>query len=569
MAAMRILPFALGLTLAVGTLPAQATTTTAAATAAGRNLAEAMDRVLAGAGSEPAERTICLVLDAGPNLAQAGFANQFEAALQRHQQALQRTRIALAVVGHKGTMLQAATNDHARIAQLVRSQLDKPSAAMKNVYTDVRAALSAFSGSSGERLLWLATLDNGDLEDDVDQTVKDLQKAQVRCLVLTSEATLADSYWAGRPFQDKPRGSLLTGGDGAVIDLPWGWLFQIRPANEATPAGVAMWGLSRLAGGSTGRVSLYASAAQVAHQCNFHSRCLFCTGDHQPPADDWSQSTVAELAPPAGSRQETYAALGADPAFRATVEAWRLAAEAGLVRSQPPVRITGTTATADRARDGRNLDLFGNAQFEQKAKRAEEAAQKAAQIGAQLEAQLSKLDAARCAPRQLAAARYTRVLLQLTRVNLLGFAGYCREVAPRQLAQDGKDLPSPEVPAVDRDDRPSGIGYGNYCLCHGVEPFFEVELPGGAAFQQELRTLETMYAEYQALYARSQFGYAMRRNGIAWFWPTYPGNPQELARNRPKSANDNQPPTTPDRPHRPGAGGSSGGSGGPSTGGGR
>lgn len=566
---MRFVPAFLGLTVALGTLQSQAPATTAAATAAGRNLADAMDRVLAGAGSEAAERTICLVLDAGPNLAQAGFASQFEAALQRHQPALRRTRMALAVVGHKGSVLQTATLDHSKIAQLVRAQLDQPSAAMKNVYADVRAALSVFSGGGGERLVWLATLDNGDLEDDVDQTVKELQKAQARCLVLTSEATLADSYWAGRPAQDKPRGGLLTGSDGAVIDLPWGFLFQIRPANEATPAGVAMWGLSRLASGSNGRVSLYASAAQVAHQCNFHQRCLFCTGDHQPPADDWSQPQVAELAPFAGSRQETYATLGADPAFRAMVEAWRAAAEAGLVRSQPPFRITGTTATADRARDGRNLDLFGSAQFEQKAKRAEEAAQKAAQIGAALEAQIGKLDATRCAPRQLAAARYTRVLLQLTRVNLLGFAGYCREIAPRQLAQDGKDLPAPEVPAVEREDRPAGIGYGNYCLCHGVEPFFEVELPGGAVFRQELQALAGMYADYQALYARSQFGFALRRNGIAWFWPTYPGNPQELARNRPKSANDNQPPTTPDRPHRPSAGGSSGGSAGPSTGGGR
>jgi hypothetical protein len=384
---------------------------------------------------------------------------------------------------------------------------------------------------------------------------------------LSSEATLADSYWAARPYQQKPRNTTLTGADGAVIDVPWGWLFQFGSANEVTPAGFAMWGLTRLAAATGGRVFLYAAAAQTRHECALHGRCLFCKNDHLPVDDEWSAVLVDRLGPSALARSDAHDALGADPCFRAMVDAWRAAAEAGLVNSAPGLKLTTSGAEPDRARPGRDLDLTDGAAFERHAKRADEAAAKAAQIGERLDARLAAIAAGTAQPRCEAAARYTRVLLQLTRVNLITFAGWCREVAPGLFGRDAVDPLLPEIAAVARDDRPIGIGYSNFCLCHGVQPFFAVELPGRPALRAELELLDRLYRDYQQRYGKSQFGQLLRRNGIAQFWPTFPGVAGKLPRHRPKTANEPAGPVTPRRPTRE-SGSSGGGGAGPTTGGG-
>ena len=78
--------------------------------------------------------------------------------------------------------------------------------------------------------------------------------------------------------------------------------------------------------------------------------------------------------------------------------------------------------------------------------------------------------------------------------------------------------------------------------------------------------LDSLYTAFQQKYGRSQFGYLMRRNGIARFWVTYPGVVGKIPRNRPKSTSDAPTTTTPSRPQRAAPGGS-GGASGPTTGG--
>jgi hypothetical protein len=548
-------------------LLAQDPPTAASVTEPGRTLARPLDIVLGGRSTEATERTVLVVVDPSAGLAASGFAEAFATALQQNQRTLGKTRLGLGVVGQKGVVVVPPTAAHDKVLAALRQCLGKPAGEFLNVYADLRTAAAAFGDGAGERVLLLVSLENGDVEDDVEATATLLRKAHVQVEVLTSEATLADCYWAARQYQDKPRGTTLTGADGAVVDLPWGWLFQIGSANESTPAGFAMWGLTRLAAATGGRVFLHSTASQTAHRCSVHDRCLFCNGDHLPVDDHWNSALVDQLGPPASSRGDTYQALGADPFFRATVETWRAAAEAGLLHSQPAVRVTGTSASPDRARSGRDLDLTESASFERQAKRAEEAAAKAQQLGEQLQAQIDKIGPDGGSPRQQAAARYTRVLLQLTRVNLLLFAHWCRDTAPGLFGKDAEVPLVPEVPTVDRDDRPVGIGYTNLSLCHGVRPFFAVELPGGAAVRSELEALEALYSAFQTRYGKSQFGYALRQNGIAQFWPTFPGVAGKLPRVRPKTANENAPPITPRRPPREG-GASTGGTG-PTTGGGR
>jgi len=548
-------------------LGAQQPQTAASVTEPGRTLTRPLDVVLGGASREPHERTIVLLLDPSSGLAGAGFGEALAQALAANRELLTKTRIGLGLVGEKNCIVLDPTLEHAKVLEAVKQRLATPAADFQNVYADVRKALGVFGSGGGERVLLLVTLENGDVEDDVEQTVTLAQRAKARIEVVTSEATLADCYWANRQYQEKPRGTTLTGADGAVIDLPWGFLFQFPAANESTPAGYAMWGLTRLAAATEGRVFLYSAATQTAHECApINSRCLFCNGDHLPQDAAWNSALVAQLAPMTVSRDDTFAALGRDPSFRAMVNTWRAAAEAGLISSQPGIKVGTTSASPERARSGRALGLTDTASFDRNAKRAEQAAAKAEQLRDQLAAQLEGIAPEATSMRALAGARYLVVMLQLTRVNLLLYAAWCRETAPAWFDARGQELPAPEIPPIDDDRRPSGVGTSHFCLCHGVKPFFGVELPGGAAVRTELERLDALFTSYQLRYGHSQFGYALRRNGIATFWPAFPGIAGKLPRQRPKTGDDPGP-ITPRRPTR--EGGSSGTPTGPTTGGGR
>ena len=538
----------------------------AAVTEPGRTLARPLDIVLGGRTREAEERTIVLLLDPSAGLRSAGFVDALGAAIEANRGALQKTRLGLCIAGAREVEAVAPTSDFAAVTAGVAKAIRAPDGAFRNVYSAARAAIGSFKGSKGARTLLLVAIENGDVEDDVEETATALAKADVTTVVLTSEATLADSYWAARSNQKKPRGTSLTGPDNAVVDLPWGWLFQVTPANETTPAGFAMWGLNRLAAATEGRVFLYASSQQVQHQCTMGATCLFCSGDHEHPDDAWNSSLVAQLGPSAASREDSLRGLARDPAFRAMVDTWRAAAKAGLIRSQPPVKVRGTSASPDRARSGRNLGLTSGASFKRNAKKARQAADSARKLGDVLARRLAGLGTDAASPRARAAASYTVVLLQLTRVNLLTYAAWCEEDAPALFDGDVEPV-APEVLPFDYDRRPTGVGYSNLGLCHGVKPFYGVELPGGEALRPELERLDALFTAYQVRFGKSPFGFALRRNGIARFWPISPGVAGKVDRRRPKSSNDQNGPITPRRPSRRG-GGSTGAPGGPVTGGG-
>ena len=552
----------------VGACLPQTPPTAAAVTESGRTLARPLDIVVGSRAVDPAGRTLLVLLDPSPALADGGFAEAFAAALQANAKTVAGTRIGLCVTGAKDPVVVAPTDDHDAVLRALRTALAQPGGDFVNVFAAARAAAGAFGSNAGERVLLIAALENGDVEDDVEATVAALQKAKVRVEMLTSEATLADSYWLSHAQADAPRGTVLTGADGAVVDLPWGWLFQREAANETTPSGFAPWGYSRLAAATAGRVFLHATSQETRHSCGHLLQCLFCNGEHAPIDDAWQSSLVAQVAPLVASRADTLAALARDPSFRAMVATWRAAAKAGLLRSEPPIKLSATSASPERARAGRHLGLTDTASFARNAKNAEQAADVARQLGDALAAELARIPAEQTTPRCAAAAQYTVVMLQLTRVNLITFAAWCRDVAPGLFDRQADALLPPEVPSIQDDSRPAGIGFSNLSLCHGVKPFYAVELPGGEALRTELARLDALWMGYQLRWGRSPFGMALRQNGIAQFWPTFPGLGREPPRVRPKSGDQPEGPITPRRPPRSGAG-SSGGTSGPTTGGGR
>lgn len=551
---------------APGAAARQQGVTAASVTEPGRGLPRALDLIVGGRSRDAVERTLVIVVDPSESLSDAGFVPAFAKAVADNAKSLAKTRIGLGIVGTKNTVIVAPTLAHQDVLAEMRRKLTRQTAGLRNVYAAVRDGASAMAQARGERTLVLVSLENGDLEDDVAKTVAVLRKSKIRAEVVTSETTLSDSYWQRRKNNNEPRGTKLVGGDGTIVDVPWGFLFQREPANEMTPAGYAMWGLSRLAAATDGRVFLYASADQQKHVCAFFGSCLFCDNDHELPDAGWNSALVGLMAPLVSARSDALKELGRDAAFRLVMKIWLAAAKEGLINSEPGVRLGATSASRDRARTGKDLRLLSTGNFARNAKRAEAAARKAEKLRDQLAEAVARLPAEGVSYRAKATANYMVVLMQLTRVNLLTFAGFCHEFAPQWFDErTGEPLP-PEVAPFARDRRPHGIFYYNLSLCHGVRPFYDVELPGGPLLRDELMKLDAMFNGFQRRYGKSQFGYALRRNGIARFYPTFPGISKGPVRKRPKSAAPPKGPITPKRPTR--RGGSSGPATGPTTGGG-
>jgi hypothetical protein len=164
-------------------------------------------------------------------------------------------------------------------------------------------------------------------------------------------------------------------------------------------------------------------------------------------------------------------------------------------------------------------------------------------------------------------AELTRVMLLLTRFNLRHYSAFCKEVGPTWEAQVFDDFVPPEIPALRPDFRYTGIGYRSFSLCHGLGPYRELRLPGGAALGRELAVLTDEVEEFLDRRAHTPFAQVIRRQGLATFYVI--GRPKEGAE-RPRwvpRASRGGTRTPGQRPTRRGSGGS--GAGGTSTGGGK
>jgi hypothetical protein len=446
----------------------------------------------------------------------------------------------------------------------VRAALASPSDKIQNVYASVRDSALSLAARSGEHAILLASLDNGDAEDDLETTVARLVGTKTRLFVFAGESYLADSYWGSTYMQDKPKDTQLTGGDSAVIDVPWSWLFQLSSANELTPSGFACYGLNRCAAGSGGRVWVYQPANVGPHECMIWGLCLFCERDHAPESELYNRALIAPLAPSIAPRGEVLSQLGDDQAFKAVANAWRAALAAGLVRGTAPR--AGHWTGIDQSASGRGY-LLQSGTAERNSERAEASIKDCDKILATLDSELGRADAARSSARSRAIAEYTRMMLQVTRTNLVGYVGWCAEVAPRWFDKDAPAPLAPEIPVLHGDGRNVTIGWTNHSLCHGARPFLEVELPGGARFKNELLALDASIARFEQRYTHTPYVTALHRQGLATFHQT--GTATNPDRPRPKSRNGTDPgPKSGEGTRPPRKGGSSSGGSGPATGGG-
>jgi len=528
-----------------------------------RGLARVLDRVIPpedATGSEP--RSLVLLLDPTPGLAATGLADALAPALERHAALLGRVKIGVSRVGADKPLL-APSEDGAAILAAVRTACATNNEKIQDVYSELRDTALSLAARSGEHAILLCTLDNGDAESDLEATCARLVGTKTRLFVLGSESYLADSYWALNTQQEHPKETQLTGGDGAAIDLPWGWIFQLATANEVTPSGFACYGLVRCAGASGGRVWVYQPANAGAHQCAVYGSCLFCSGEHAPENEFYNRLLVAPLAPSIAPRAEVLNALGDDPAMKCVLDAWRAALQAGLLHGATPRAGHWTGIDSGASSKGA---LLLNGPAERNAERADLAVKDCERILAQLDAALGRLEPAKGSPRARAVGESTRLMLQLAKTNLVGYAGWCREIAPRWFDKDQPAPLAPELPAIRGDTRNVSIGYTSRSLCHGAKPFLEVELPGGERFRKELLELDARLSAFEQRYAHTPYVVAIHRQGIATFHQTTNTTLSERQRPKSRSGPEQGPKTGESRPARRGA--SSGSGSGPATGGG-
>lgn len=539
--------------------------TAATVTEPGRSLDRALDVALRGRGDAGQKRSVLFLLDAAPALKSAGFEQAFERALGRLE--APATSVGVGVIGQRKLIVVQPTTDRVLAFAAVQAALKAPSASIQNTLAAVRKAAATLARRGGARELVLVTLENGDVEDDLEATVSALKRAKVRFSCISREAFVADTFWISAARQ-APRGLTFGAGDGAYVTLPWGWMFQMAIANETTPSGFGNYGLCRLAAATDGRVFLEAPPSS-GHTCAYFGSCNSCLNDHLPPDESFHSRRLRALAPSVASRKEAGADMARDPYLRLLLKAWQQASKAGLLRSRPAVRLASGGVKPERRLRGALANVLGSGtNFSRFASKADALVKECDRQIAWMTAELAKLATDAGSQRHQAMAGFTLAMLHVTRTNLVGCAAWCREVGPALLGKREYAVQPPEVDPIVYRDRISGVGYSNLCLCHGVKPFFEFRMPGGAAWQEALERLDAVYSRYMRRWAHTPYAMALRHQALARFHFTYRGTARPPPP-RPRTGSDTEKPTT-ETSKRPSRAGNptTGGSGSPTTGGG-
>ena len=529
----------------------------ASITTRGRNIESILELSLFPASDPP--RAVMLVIDATPSLALGDFAGRFAAVIKRNRDKAKNLQLGVAFLGteHKPLPPGASVLE---LVPAVQAGMRKPKQQVHDVYAAVRKAIPLVSRQPGRREIVLVTLENGDVETKLESTVAALTKAKVRLTVVAREAFLSDSYWlsGSAAWVKPPKGATTAGPDGAFIDVPWGWLFQYSRINEVAPSGHAMYGLSRLAAASGGQVHIY-YPKRGKHSCSRLAGCLFCKNDHTAPYEMFRAARLKAMEPLLGTRKEIYKVAAHDPYYVAVLEAWSAAAKAGLTRVRPMMRPAGGSLVPEK-RIAASAPAWTGSSWKRWARSATKLAGAADRIAHKLRGTIEKAKGGNDRYRSIAELTY--LMLRLTRVNLLYCAAYCNEIGPTHFAKKRAEPQSPERAVVPPDYRITGLGYSTMSLCHGVQPFYRLHLPGGDKLKQELVRLDTDYKKFMQRNAYSPFAIAIARMGIARFHPVGIG---KRTKPLPRDISGTDTSTTTTRPDR--GGGTSGGSTGPTSGG--
>ncbi len=491
----------------------------AALTTRGRSIEAILESVLFP--EQDAERAIMLVIDPSRSLRNAQFATKFAKVLRTNKS--QKLRLGVAIIGaKKGDKPLPPGSDFNDVRKRVFDAFGNARNVLRDVYSPLRKVAPLFARERGQRTIILVAHQNGDAEYKLEKVIAALKKSKIRVVVITREVLLSDAYWyrkAWFPTTKPPVGAYRGGSDGAFVDVPWGWVHQDSRLTSVAGSGFAAWGLSRLASATGGRVEIIYTTPPSRHICGGHLFCRFCdNGDHDPPTQRLLAIRLKVVEPSLEARRLVCKRAASDPYYKSVLRAWSAAYKAGLIVERPAMRRGGGTLVQDwdRTRLYPSSYMSRVSDFKREAYEAKLKARTANKIAARLRKAIAVGDkTGRGSDRYRAIAELTYVMLRLTRLNLLYLREFLRDVAPRYVKQEPVEPPEVATRRINKDVAGYHISWSTIPLCHGVDPFFHLRLPGGNGLDVELRAFAIDYQTFLKRNAHTPFTVALSHMGIA------------------------------------------------------
>ena len=534
------------------------------------------------------ERAVLLVIDPSRALRTTSFTRTLAKLTRGSKVRNEKLRLGIAVIGAKKgdkPLLETLPpgSDLFAIRRRANEAMMQSRNVVRDVYTPLRKLVPLFAREPSHRTIVLFSHQNGDTEYKLEKVIAALNKAKIRVVVVTREVLLSDSYWyrSERMRKTAPKRAYLASSEAAFVEVPWGWIYQRANLTNVAGSGFGTWGLSRLAAGTGGRVEILYTTESARHTCagRFYG-CPFCDSmSHQAPLHNLLAIRMKAIEPPLEPRSVVCKRAARDPYYKAVLRAWKAAHKADLIYERPAMRNGGGGLVQDWDRKYEGLGIYFTdvSNWSRSAQSARRRATAANRIATSLRKSIAVGDKSDGNPRYRAIAELTYVMLRLTRLNLLYLEAFYRDVAPRLVSKKSRHVEPPEVPVIHDPDRLTGVGlaWETYNLCHGVEPFLNMKLPGGNGLDFELRAFQIDYKTFLRRNAHTPYTVALSHMGIAVYSlrPFGKGNVKGAtgAVKRKGTSSSKKKTTTeeesePERGER-GGGSSSGGTGSPTSGG--
>ena len=499
-------------------------------------------------------------------------------AVRRSFEGVEATHLVVAFGARPRSLLRAPADADLAAGAIEGLADGQPDDSIKNCLSAIRETAQAMSRLKGaKRHLVLFTQENGDSEDNLEATLKILERAKISFHAVTPEAVYSDPYWesalSGVTYffdvsQLKKLSFQLKGPESAFLEFPYGWPFaQVDPA-YTVPSGFGPYALNRLASRTGGKSYLYSVDRSPSGFCQRYG-CQLCMGKHKACGAAFDGTKVGVTAPEIGSRPEYAKRYGKERLFLANLNVWKRLYEKKIIRGAPPLRASGTRLSEYRRKGKPEPLAFTGTEWKALRQRALAAVKEVGTAAAELlkaEERFGK----KADRRVLATTDALVVHLAMLDRTFTELARFCEA-----MGRAGRPGPSDGFSSSALDPVPGrrviAFTTRNYSLCHGGAPLKDVRFLGDSKpLHEALDLADRMIEKHRG----TPWEVLMRRAYLTVFLPVLEqprvgtGQVQPTPRTRAASGANTQ--ATPGgavrRPARPVRGGTQGGGTGTRTG---
>lgn len=515
--------------------------------------------------------SVVWLIDPLASLKTSGHGDQLATLIPRLFKKPRITHSILAM-GDPPTVVQRPTDDMARFASSIKLLVNgNADPSIKNCLANVREAAKIAGGASGaKKYVVLFTMENGDNEDNLEETLRFCRSAGVVLFPIVPESVYSDPYWAAalsgtgstvdlEKFKKLPFN--LRGPESAFLEFPYGWPFTRMDPTYTVPSGFGPYALDRLATYTGGRTFLLNPDKTGLSFCR-RTACGLCSGNHAACNAVFDELKLKLTAPEIGSREAYGAKYSRERLYGVVVGVWERLHKENILRGMPPLKSGPGGLTENRGADGKEKPFFGRERDNWKGQK--EDALKNAEIVDKAAAEV--LDASKklekeSSFRTTATADALGIHLLLLAQGYRQFAAFCDEIQKPHKSDEvaGSVFESPG------GERIIGHVFRQYYLCHGGARLKDVAfLPPLGGLHAALDAADRMIEKHKG----TPWEVLIRRASVPVFLPYFErpatGNSGSNDRSRPRSgstANNTETPAAPARPARPGTADSGSGSG--------